>query len=75
VCAFVEKNIRITNIDDVNNIYADLIKVFKVGANDMNGDVRDSALTVIGIILGRLKVSGSTQSETNAQTLFSDLNP
>ena len=50
VCLFVDKFVKQTYIDDLADIASDLVRVLNSGANDMNGDVRDNALTSIGTI-------------------------
>ena len=65
LCLFTDKFVKLTYIDDLTSVYPELIKMFVAGANDMNGDVRDAALTSIGVILGRLKVSGSDSQSAN----------
>ena len=62
MCIFMDKFIKQTYIDDLVPHAQVLIKTFLAGANDMNGDVRDQALNLMGTIVGRLKVTANEKT-------------
>jgi hypothetical protein len=68
VCAYLEKLAQVTYIDVLQRCSNELILALMKSSDDMAGDVRDAALSCIGIFKGRL-------GESSMSKYLSDLNP
>lgn len=68
VCTYIEKIAQKTYIDVLQRVSCELVPVLMKQSDDPDGDVRLSALTVLGIFKGRLGDSAMSK-------YISDLNP
>jgi cytoskeleton-associated protein 5 len=68
ICVYLEKLAQVTYIDVLQRCSNELILALMKSSEDMAGDVRDAALSCIGIFKGRL-------GESSMSKYLSDLNP
>lgn len=68
ICQYLEKIAQVTYIDVLQRCSNELILALMKSSEDMAGDVRDAALSCIGIFKGRL-------GESSMSKYLSDLNP